>query len=51
MIVFSNTTLTIALSSIGRLHLLPKLFGEIHLVTEVIDECHRWWIHFSTQVT
>ena len=39
MIVFSNTTPIIALSSIDCLHLLPKLFGEIHLVTEVIDEC------------
>ena len=39
MIVFSNTTPIIALSSINCLHLLPKLFGEIHLVTEVIDEC------------
>lgn len=39
MIVFSNTTPIIALSSIQRLQLLPKLFGEIHLVTEVIDEC------------
>ncbi len=39
MIVFSNTTPIIALSSIQRLDLLPNLFGEIHLVTEVIDEC------------
>ena len=39
MIVFSNTTPIIALSSIDGLHLLPKLFREIHLVTEVIDEC------------
>lgn len=39
MIVFSNTTPIIALSSINCLHLLQKLFGEIHLVTEVIDEC------------
>lgn len=39
MIVFSNTTPIIALSSIDCLHLLPKLFGKIHLVTEVIDEC------------
>lgn len=39
MIVFSNTTPIIALSSIQCLHLLPQLFGEIHLVTEVIDEC------------
>lgn len=39
MIVFSNTTPIIALSSIRSLHLLPHLFGEIHLVHEVIDEC------------
>ncbi|NOU13543.1 MAG: hypothetical protein HOO92_06170 [Methylococcaceae bacterium] len=39
MIVFSNTTPIIALSSIDSLVLLPKLFGEIHLVNEVIEEC------------
>lgn len=39
MIIFSNTTPIIALSSINSLHLLPQLFGEIHLVNEVIDEC------------
>jgi predicted nucleic acid-binding protein len=39
MIVFSNTTPIIALSSVQCLHLLPQLFGEIHLVNEVIDEC------------
>ena len=39
MIVFSNTTPIIVLSSIQCLHLLPQLFGEIHLVNEVIDEC------------
>ena len=39
MIVFSNTTPIIALSSIQCMHLLPQLFGEIHLVNEVIDEC------------
>lgn len=39
MIVFSNTTPIIALSSIQCLHLLPQLFGEIHLVNEVIEEC------------
>ncbi len=39
MIVFSNTTLIVALSSIGQLDLLPQLFGEIHLVVEVIEEC------------
>jgi len=37
--VFSNTTPFIALSSIGRLDLLPTMFGQIHVVDEVIDEC------------
>lgn len=39
MIVFSNTTPLIALSGIGQLDLLPRLFTEIHLVGEVIEEC------------
>ena len=39
MIVFSNNTPIIALSSIQNLHLLPQLFGQIHLVNEVIEEC------------
>ncbi len=39
MIIFSNTTPFIALSSINELDLLPKLFGQIHVVTEVIEEC------------
>jgi predicted nucleic acid-binding protein len=39
MIVFSNTTPIIALSSIQRLDLLPALFGRIHLVNEVVAEC------------
>lgn len=39
MTVFSNTTPIIALSSIQRLDLLPALFGQIHLVHEVIGEC------------
>lgn len=39
MKVFSNTTPIIALSSIQRLDVLPHLFGKIHLVNEVIDEC------------
>lgn len=39
MKVFSNTTPFIALASIDRLDLLPKLFGKIHVVDEVIDEC------------
>jgi len=39
MIVFSNTTPIIALSSLQRLDLLPRLFGHIHLVAEVVEEC------------
>ncbi|MDP3038002.1 MAG: hypothetical protein Q8N07_09750, partial [Rhodocyclaceae bacterium] len=39
MKVFSNTTPFIALSSIGRLDLLPAIFGQVHVVDEVIDEC------------
>ncbi|MGY6217089.1 DUF3368 domain-containing protein [Methylolobus aquaticus] len=39
MIVFSNTTPIIALSSIQRLDLLPSVFGRIRVVTEVVDEC------------
>ena len=39
MIIFSNTTPFIALSSSGQLELLPELFGEIHTVYEVAEEC------------
>lgn len=39
MIVFSNTTPIIALSSVQLLDLLPRLFQRIHIVREVIDEC------------
>lgn len=39
MIVFSNTTPFIALSSIQRLSLLPQLFSEVHAVYEVAEEC------------
>jgi predicted nucleic acid-binding protein len=39
MIVFSNTTPFIALSSINQLNLLPQLFGTIHVVYEVAEEC------------
>lgn len=39
MIVFCNTTPLIALSSIGKLELLPSLFGKIYVVTEVVEEC------------
>ena len=39
MIVFSNTTPIIALASIGRLDLMPRLFGQVHVVNDVIDEC------------
>jgi len=37
--IFSNTTPLLALASIGRLDLLPSLFGQIHLVEAVVDEC------------
>ena len=39
MIVFSNTTPFIALSSISLLHLLPSLFGEVIVAPSVADEC------------
>jgi len=39
VIVFSNTIPFIALSSINKLELLPKLFGQVHVVTEVVEEC------------
>ena len=39
MIVFSNTTLFIALASIKQLELPPRLFQQIHVVEEVVAEC------------
>ena len=39
MIVFSNTTPFIALASVGRLDLLPTLFGEIRVADIVAREC------------
>lgn len=39
MIVFSNTTPFIALSSIGQLELLPRLFVTVRVVPEVAEEC------------
>lgn len=39
MIIFSNTTPIIALASIDKLELMPRLFGRVHVVSEVIDEC------------
>ncbi|QFY90632.1 DUF3368 domain-containing protein [Magnetovirga frankeli] len=39
MIVFSNTTPFIALSSIGQLELLPALFGKVHVAESVAREC------------
>lgn len=39
MKVFSNTTPLIALASIQRLDLPPRLFGQIHVTEEVIGEC------------
>lgn len=37
--IFSNTAPFIALSAIGRLDLLPALFGRIHVVEPVVREC------------
>lgn len=39
MIVFSNTTPFIALSSIDQLSLLPRLFTKVYVVIEVEEEC------------
>jgi len=39
MIIYSNTTPFIALSSIDQLELLPKIFGQVHVAKAVIDEC------------
>ena len=39
MNVYSNTTPFIALASVGRLDLLPRLFGKIYVAEAVIDEC------------
>jgi len=39
VIVFSNTTPFIALSSVGQLDLLPQLFGTVHAVEAVAAEC------------
>jgi len=39
VIVFSNTTPFIALSSIQQLDLLPELFKEIYVVDSVVAEC------------
>jgi len=39
MIVLSNTTPIIALSSINQLNLLSILFNKIYVVEEVVEEC------------
>lgn len=39
MIVFSNTTPLIALAGIGQLDLLRAMFGQVHVVRKVMDEC------------
>ncbi|MBF0266092.1 MAG: DUF3368 domain-containing protein [Gammaproteobacteria bacterium] len=41
MIVFSNTTPFIALSAIDKLSLMPRLFNEIYVVFEVVEECSQ----------
>lgn len=64
MIVFSNTTPFIALSSIGRLELLPQLFGKIHVAESVASECAEggrilvpdlksldWVVHVADEAT
>jgi len=38
MIVVSDTTPLIGLASIGRLNLLPEIFGEVHIPRAVYDE-------------
>jgi predicted nucleic acid-binding protein len=37
--VFSNTTPFISLSSVGLLHVLPSIFGDIVVAPSVVDEC------------
>jgi uncharacterized protein len=37
--VFSNTTPFISLSSVGLLHLLPSLFGDLAVAPSVVEEC------------
>ncbi len=37
--IFSNTTPFISLCAIGRIDLLPALFGRIHVVEAVVREC------------
>lgn len=37
--VVSNTTPFISLSSVGLLHLLPAVFGDIVVAPSVVDEC------------
>lgn len=41
MIVFSDTTPIIALSSIGQLDLMSQLFDKIHIVDTVVNECAK----------
>ncbi len=41
MIMFTNTTPIIALSSIGQLDLMPQLFGRVYVVDTVVNECAR----------
>jgi predicted nucleic acid-binding protein len=38
VIIYSNTTPFIALSSIDQLDMLPKIFGKVHVAKAVIDE-------------
>lgn len=42
MIVVSNSSPIISLSSVGRIDLLEKLFSEIHIPSHVYTEIDRW---------
>jgi len=46
LIVYSNTTPFISLSSIGCLDLFPKLFGKVFVAESVIEECSSGGIIF-----
>ena len=41
MIVFSNTTPFISLSSVDLLGLLPTIFGEVAVAPAVVEECRE----------
>ena len=41
MIIFTNTTPIISLSSIQQLDLMPQLFGRVYVVDTVVNECAK----------